>query len=247
MKIFIFLVLIITSHFAYAKLPVVNYFIIADSATPIQIAADKKYSGIITDLLQDILSKKAIIKTHSYPFKRMTKYMRTNKFSSWVNYGNPKWHNSPQSRRISKEPIYIAKIKLLTLKAFEYKSLKDLYGKTVVLISGFSYPGLDDHVKNKLINAIYVADYMSAIKAVKRKRGVAFVGMSNRLLHNVRELGLSREQFKFHDFSKIIPDTAIHFSYSNDFPDGLFKYIDIELKRLKETGHVNKIIRYYTE
>lgn len=247
MRYFLVSLLIICPAIVSGEPYQVDYISISKSAEPFQIYKDDRYSGIITDVMEKILEHNTIIKYHNLPFVRMQQYMIRKKFKNWINYGSKHWVTSPQSWRLSGEPIFIAKNVLITLNDFSYNNQEDLYGKTVILIRGFIYPGLADLIKEGKVKDIRFENYEAGIRGVMGKRGTGFVGMKQRVLYTLKQMGLKKEAFTLQDISELIPQYGIHFSFSREFPDELLNSMNKELKKLKSNGFVDQVIKKYTE
>ncbi len=225
----------------------ITYFTIKDSATPLQISGNfKDGGGVITEILWEILKKREDISVDSqlFPFVRMDRAMRKDTYKNWINYGAKNWRG-PQSSRLSKTPIFKARNQFLSLKGEKVTKLSDLFGKRIVLIRGFDYPGLQKYIDKGKIQVAWVDNYLRAITAVKLGRGIGFVGMDLRLMYNLRKLGYNPNNFEFNDFSKVIPNYDIHFCFSKKFPNELFQFIDKELMQMKKSGKVDKIWHRY--
>jgi len=225
----------------------VDYLTISDSAEPLQIKNDTGYSGIITDIVEKILKDHATIAYHEYPFLRLKHYILQQKFTNWIIYGSELWTNSPQSWRISPSHVFIAENTLITKKGFNFESEKSLYGKSVILIRGFVYPGLIDLIESGKVNSYRFGDYQAGIKGIIVNRGIGFVGMKTRILYTLKQLELNPDDFELHDISSIIPNYGIHLSFSREFPDSLFEYANKRLEELKKSGFVEETIKKYTE
>jgi len=224
----------------------INYLAIKDSAAPFQINSDSNRKGIIHDVLLKSIDKSIKLNEKVYPFLRMVKVMQNNKSGQWINYGTPTWEG-PQSENLSKEFIMNVTHKFLTKKSFKYKSIKDLFGKRIILITGFGYPGLSKYILEGQISVLRVNNHKAAIKAIQRNRGVAFPEMYSRLRYHMKNLNIKSDNLAIHDASNIIKDYSIYFAYSKNFSKELFKSIDKKVKKLRQTGEIKKIIQSYTE
>lgn len=224
----------------------INHLVIKDSAEPLQIYEMSSASGIIVDFLTEALPGNCSFNSQVYPFKRMIKLMTDKSIKHWINYGAKEW-GTIQVNRASKTPLLFANNNLITNAPNKLNSLKQLFGKTVILITGFNYPGLEKYLKSGKIKPFYVKNYNSAVKALVKKRGVGFVGMDFRIKYTIKRLFLNKDHFILNNFSHVIPGSNIHLTYSKDFPSETKMFLDQKILEYKESGKLKKIIARYTE
>ncbi|MEW6994933.1 substrate-binding periplasmic protein [Colwelliaceae bacterium MEBiC 14330] len=227
----------------------INYMVIQDQAQPFQNHQNKKqHTGIITDMIKKIFAGPEYkIKTHTLPFNRMISMLEKGDIKNWITFGSPNWPGI-QSANLSKLPVFNVQHSLLTSteQDFTIHSARDLFGKTVVLLHGFDYPGLEEHITNKDIKAIKVKNYKSAFKIVNRLKDKAgFVEMTIRIKYNLNMLGLEEKDYNLHDFSKVISDYKLHLAMSPTFDETAQHHLDAELAKIQQTGSLAKIIKSY--
>ena len=221
----------------------VNYFSIYQSAAPFQVTGQSKNKGIITDVLESILPSEIELSYITYPFKRYQKALKGSK-THWITYGAPPWEG-PQNWNLSRNSIMEVKHVFLSKKDFKFKRIEDLFGKRVVLLTGFSYPGLEKYIKLKKIFPIRVNGQLAAIAAIKKNRGVIFPEMKSRLMYHFKTNGLNLSEYKMIPASKYIKDYSIHLAFSKNFPQKLKDQIDKSIKKLKDNGKLRFLIRKY--
>jgi polar amino acid transport system substrate-binding protein len=251
MKIIITLILLNFSQNISAiklKQNELNYFVINKTAEPFQIEEKGNPSkGIITEILNAILNesgKKNDYKTIELPFLRMLKEMEDNNKKKWINYGSKTW-TGIQSQRLSKEPLFKVKHKLLTLKKTKFKTIEDLFGKRVVLITGFSYPGIMKYIKAKKIDLLVVNSHKGALHALLIGRAHAFPEIGVRALYHIKKEGMETSKFKLHDFGKYVKSYNFHLSYSLGMKEYEIRKFDQSIKRLRKKKVIRKIISKY--
>jgi hypothetical protein len=252
MKILFFLILFIGSSSVLSN-PTrldskkINYVVIDDTAEPFQInRQNSSQKGLITEIFTTLLDEVYKDKTYnqvSAPFLRALKIMREGHEFKWVSYGSPKW-KKPQSAYLSKEPLFKINHQLITRKGFKYKSIKDLFGKRVVLINGFAYPGLTKYIKNKKIDVLIVNSHASALKALHIKRADAFPEIKIRAKYHMIQNKLNIKDFKFHHFSNYIKDYYFHMSFSKAMSPEIPKF-DKALVKIRNEKKIRKIISKY--
>lgn len=224
----------------------VNYFISDKSTAPLQIpqSAGSSHPGIVTEVIELLKVPELDIQYRVLPFKRMLFNMKIST-QPWLSYGSDAWP-SPQSISLSATPLLQVTHQLLTLSDTPYKGIEDLYGKTIILIMGFDYPGLEPYIADKKINATYVADHRAAIKSILSKRGVAFPEMSSRLQYHLGRLRVPQGEIALHDISDVIPDYDINLCFSRNFPSQARHTIEEQLEQLQHTGALQRTEAKYT-
>lgn len=220
-----------------------HYYVIEKVAEPFQIIKGTQQTGVVSDVLDKIIGLEKL-NIETYPFARMTKEMISKNTKRWINYGAVKW-GPPQGTNLSEESVIDVQHVLLTAKNFEYSTIEDLYKKRIVLIRGFSYPGLEKYIKLKKFKVLYVDSYNAVFRALSIGRAVAFPGMELRILYHLKKSGIPLEKFNLFNISNLIEDYPIHIAYDEKFPKEIKSIIDAKLKRLKESGGVQKIIEKY--
>ena len=227
----------------------INYMVIQDQAQPFQNHQNKKqHSGIITDIIKKIFAGPEYkLKIHTLPFNRMISMLEKGDIKNWITFGSPNWPGV-QSANLSKLAVFNVQHSLLTStqQDFAIGSARDLFGKTVVLLHGFDYPGLEEHIANKDIKAIKVKSYKSAFKVVNRlKEKAGFVEMDIRIKYNLKMLALAEQDYNWHNFSKVITDYNLHLAMSPSFDKALQQHVEVQLAELKESGVLAEIINSY--
>ncbi len=228
---------------------VINYMVIQDQAQPFQNHQNKKdHSGIITDVIRKIFtSPQYQIKIHTLPFNRMISLLKKGDLKNWITFGSPNWPGI-QSENLSQLPVFKVRHSLLTSNKqnFDVNSAEDIFGKTMVLLHGFDYPGLEEHIANKDIKAIKVKSYKSAFKVVNRlKEKAGFVEMDIRIKYNLKMLALAEQDYHWHNFSKVITDYNLHLAMSPSFDKTVQQHVEVQLAELKASGILAEIINSY--
>ncbi|WP_083699848.1 ABC transporter substrate-binding protein [Shewanella sp. UCD-KL12] len=247
----VIMVLLIFSYSLCVQSQSLTYLAISTQAEPFQII-DQAHKGIVTDILEQAITDLDISVTEqAYPFMRYIRMMQSDKTPLWISYGSPAWQGDSevniQSRHLSKENLFNVS-HVLVVKAqrpINLYSIEALFGKTVITLNGFNYPGLDEYFASGEITKVEVKSHESALKAVENSRGVAFIAMKTRALYTINKAKLDRNDFTFLDFSSIIPPYPIHFSYSELVAEETKQQIDQAISALKYSGEINKIIDFY--
>jgi polar amino acid transport system substrate-binding protein len=162
----------------------------------------------------------------------------------WITYGSAAWPGQ-QSLSLSKTSIMTVKHSFLTLKSNQYNQISDLFGKSLVLIHGFDYPGLTAYIEQDKFDIIYVKDHESAIKIIAMGRAVAFPEMNSRLNYHLNNMTLPRDNFSLHYIGDIIADYDINLCFSLNFPELLKENIEKILVAMKNDGRLENIVNTY--
>jgi len=247
LKIALFLLFFITT--SSKATTEINYMVIQDQAQPFQNHENKKHhTGIITDIVKKIFSGAEYeLKIHTLPFNRMISMLEKGDIENWVTFGSPNWPGV-QSANLSKLPVFNVQHSLLTSiqQDIDINSATDLFGKTVILLHGFDYPGLEEYIADKRIKAIKVKSYKSAFKVVNRLKGKAgFVEMDVRIKYNLKIEDLPTKDYKLHNFSNVIDDYDLHLAMSPKFNKALQQHLESELDKLHQSGSLAEIIKAY--
>ena len=238
--IFIFSLQVFAQTFSKSK---INYIVIDSTAKPFQI---DEHSGLITDIFDEISKRiygRGNTHTVSAPFLRALKTMRENDSYKWVSYGAKEWNNI-QSKNLSKEALFKVNHKILTKKGFKYKSISDLFGKRLVLIKGFAYPGIAKYIKSKKIEVLIVNSHNSAIRAIEIGRADAFPEIKIRAMYHMNKGKFDKKKFQFHDFKKYIKNYFFYLSFSSGMKNEIPKF-DREIRKLRKENYIKKIISKY--
>jgi|GEM_PF-683336 len=235
-----------------------TYLVISNQAEPFQIIThianhtEPVHQGIISDIVYASLKdSKIAITTLAYPFKRYILMMDPQKTPRWISYGSPAWQTihgeEAHNKRLSKNTLFDVTHVLVTKKdsAFTINRVDDLFGKTIITLKGFTYPGLDEHINNGLIYKVEVNSHESALKAVETGRGIGFVTMKTRALYTIKDTELNRTDFTLVDFAKVIAPYPIHLSFSDAVPAQLIEQVDLQVLKLKQSHRIDVIIHSY--
>lgn len=240
--VFSFLILLIT-YTAHANDTVVNYYISDKSSVPLQLIDNGKQAGIVTDVINQLNVDGTDIQQTVLPFKRMIMNMASDD-NIWISYGSAAWPG-PQSTSLSQTPIISVQHVLLMTPSTHYQTIEDLFGKTIVIIRGFDYPGLDAYFRNGIIKSHEVKTHKQAIESVLRGRADAFPEMKFRLNYHLNKHKIATKDYKLKLISNVIPDYDINLCFSKNFPTRIRNKIEQRLYEMKYQGELEKIITNY--
>ncbi len=226
----------------------IHYMVIEKQARPLQIEDyNQNHRGIITDIVKKVLANNHKLKIHTKPFNAMVQELEGGRYQNWLWYGTPAWKGI-QSANLSKIPLLTVSHQLVTAKEhqLDFNQLEDLYGKTAILLSGFDYPGLEEHLGPNKIKALWVKNYKLAFKMLNRLKKIAFfVEMDLRINYNLKKLNLSTASFNRQSFAQVIPDFTLFLAYSPNIDPSLYTEIESGVEQLKKSGTLAQIINQY--
>ncbi|MDE1461567.1 substrate-binding periplasmic protein [Spartinivicinus poritis] len=252
MKIKLLFFFVVLHYVSHAWAGEVNYVVIKSQAQPFQIENDgKQHSGIVTDIVKEVFKNSEYqLTTRTFPFKRMISIMEEKKYKNWVTFGSPAWPGI-QNENLSAVPIYSVKnIMLIKKPGFNYTSTSDLFGKTVILMDGFDYPGLEELIKQGKVKEIRVKDHSSAFKILDRPvmtKFTGFIELKVRVLYNLRKTMRNTDDYQMVDVSSIANNYDIHLAYSNQIDKNIQLFINDRLKTIKNNGRLSDIVSKYNK
>ena len=231
-----------------------HYLIIAKQAEPFQINhnADDTYSGVITDIITTLEQKKALeVSPQVMPFKRYLYEIKQQTYLNWISYGSPTWRsadgNWTQNKRLSNQSLFSAEHIMATLKDNDQITgfNNGLLGKTVILLKGFQYSGLEPLIEQYQMKVLKVNSHRSALLALKNSRGDLFIEIKSRVLYSVKQHQIDPSLFKFSNISDTIAPVDIHFSYGDGVANELIEWIDLQILMMKANGEITNILNRY--
>ncbi|WP_028772962.1 substrate-binding periplasmic protein [Shewanella waksmanii] len=235
-----------------------TYLVIAQQAEPFQIVHSQtdaiEYSGIITDIVNHLAKHylKQQLRTEHAPFLRYIRSMNEKQMQPWISYGSPVWaqHQAVaiQNTHLVATPLFTVHHQLLTRSAdpFHYQRIDDLFGETVILLKGYSYPGLQQYIDSGQIKAFAVNSHQSALNALLNNRGKGFVSMGIRSHYTIERYGFNKRLFAFNDFSDTIKPNNIHISHNEKMPQRLINQLNHGIINMHQEHKIAEIISRYT-
>lgn len=227
----------------------VAYMVIEKQARPLQIEEySHNHSGIITDVVNELFAgSKHRLTVNTLPFKTMIEDLQAGRYMNWLTFGSPSW-SGVQAENLSTQPLLTVTHSLTTTASNPviFKDIRDLYGKTAILLEGFDYPGLEEHIKPGGIRVVRVKNYPLAFKMLDRLGSRGFlVEMELRVLYNLRQEGLNIKDYKLQDFSSVIAPYDIHLAMPSHMPEEVQAHINKGLVTMRESGRLQEIINKY--
>ena len=249
-----FFMLVSGSYPTRAQTPV-SYFVLAQTVEPLMIVrnGDPMAGGLFTDILKKVFeNSEYVIEPTVMPWQRMKEEFRRS--NNWVTYGFQEGFESDIPFELASVPIFPFNHVAATLadNSLVVRKPEDLFGRTVILVENFHYPGLDKYLTNPTdgagtgqIQSVRAFDIKGTLQMLKHRRGDAVFDWGLRLIHNLPEANMQRDEIRFQDASGIIPTRDMYFAYSPNWSESFKQFVHKRLKLLKADGTLDAILRKY--
>ena len=241
--------------FAVSAESPLTYLILADTVEPLMIVteADPMAGGIVTDTLREVLADSPYeINPLVIPWQRIAIEMRAR--DDWIMYGTQSQCKPDSGCAHSTGAIVQFEHVIVTLSdmPLEVQAHKDLFGKRLLLVENFHYPGLDPYLTTPVdgegsgdIRDIRAFAPENALNMLRHRRGDAYIDWRLRVLYNLPDAGLARHDVRLTDASRLVPTQNVHFLFSDKLPAGLRHLIDARLSNLRQDGALDRIVNRY--
>ena len=245
---------VLGSYPSRAQTPV-SYFVLAQTVEPLMIVrdGDPMAGGLFTDILKKVFeNSEYVIEPTVMPWQRMKEEFRRS--NNWVTYGFQEGFESGIPFELASIPIFPFNHVTATLADNNMTVMKpeDLFGRTVILVENFHYPGLDKYLTNPTdgsgsgqIQSVRAFDIKGTLQMLKHRRGDAVFDWGLRLIHNLPQANMQRDEVRFQDASAIIPTKEMYFAYSPNWSESFKKFVHDRLELLKANGTLKVILRKY--
>lgn len=229
----------------------ISYMVI-EQVEPFQVVSrdNPLAGGLVTDIVQQVfLGSLHQLRPVVAPAPRLYAMRLGGQLPNWLSYGAKPWLQP--GWQLSQHPIFSWRHVLAVPKSsrFRYRNIEDLFGKPLILMHGYDYPGLDGHLRSKSrlgrISDQRALTQQGAIRMLLAGRGVGYVDTELRLVYNLRQQGLSPADFRFYDLSAVIPQIDMHLMYDHSLPEEVKVLIDRRLSELQQSGQLAAIVQHY--
>lgn len=237
----------------------VTYMVLQGTARPLQIEEpnDPLKGGLITEVIVEMF-KDAPYKLEILhaPWNRLDRELQAG-LSNWIVYGSHVYEDGkrleagslPKSKTLE-EAITSIRSTLVSPKSsgFVFNELEDLFGKPLILIFTFDYPGLDEYLQSKVGGPILdqrAQNPEQALQMLVRGRGVGFVEEEIRVRYNMKDFGYDAEDFNFYDFSSVWGSFDLTFQFDENMPEEVVDFMNQRLREMKESGVLDAIVNQY--
>ncbi|MFC3531017.1 substrate-binding periplasmic protein [Vogesella facilis] len=227
-------------------------YMVIEQVEPFQIVTrdDPLHGGLVTEIVRQVFQGSPFqLRPVVAPALRLDAMRSGGQTPNWLSYGARPWLHA--GWQLSQQPLFSWRHVLAVPKSspFRYRRLSDLFGKPLILMYGYDYPGLDKYLRSKSgvgrISDQRALSQDSAIRMLRAGRGVGYIDTELRLLYNLRQQGLSPADFRFYDFSRVIPRIDIHLMYDQRLPEDAKALIDSRLADMRQSGELAAIMQHY--
>lgn len=234
----------------------VTFFILDGTVEPLSITrpGNPMAGGIITELVELIFADSEYeIVPKVMPWKRLAVALRED--TDWIIYGFPGGFGPDIPYEFATTPVLSFNHVAITLRSndFNIRRAEDVFDRTAILVENFHYPGLDPHLKTHLdgrgsgkISSIRAFKPQGALRMLRHRRGDVVFGYQARMLYQLHSAGLTLEDVRFQDASKIIPTNSMYISYSPNMPEAAKQFINARLTLFSNDGRLAKIVAKYS-
>jgi polar amino acid transport system substrate-binding protein len=241
-------------HAAHAASSV-KYFILTGTMEPLMIMepGNPMAGGLFTEIVKEIFENSAYtVEPIVMPWQRMTEELKRRE--DWIMHGVPAFFEPDIPYRLSEVPVFPFNHIAISLRDSQIKinEVDDLFGRTVILVENYHYPGLDDYLDHPLvgkgsgqIRSVRAFKPAGTFKMLKHHRGDVVIGFQPRLLYHLESSGLRPSDVEFHDASNIIPTQQMYVAYSPGLPSEFSNFLNARLTEMRVNGTLSRIKELY--
>ena len=215
---------------------------------------DPMAGGLFTEILIKVFEdSEYVIEPTVMPWQRMKKEFQ--RLNNWVSYGFRDGFEAGISFELDSVPIFPFNHVAATLADNDLviEKPEDLFGRTVILVENFHYPGLDAYLSNPAagsgtgqIQSVRAFDPTGTIQMLKHRRGEVVFDWQPRLVYNLPATNLKKDEIKFQDASGIIPLKLMYFAYSPQWSSSFKKFVHTRLQTLRADGTLDALLQKYS-
>lgn len=234
----------------------VSYLILAQTVEPLMIVRDGNplAGGLFTDIVKKVFEDSDyVIDPVVMPWQRMKGALRHR--HNWISYGFRDGFESDIPFELSRVPIFPFNHVAATLRDNNITIAKpaDVFGRVVILVENFHYPGLDTYLANPAagsgsgeITSVRAFSPGGTLRMLKHRRGDVVFDWQARLVYNLAAAELELDEVRFQDASRIIPTKDMYFAYSPHWSMAFKQFIDVRLQTLRDDGTLDALLQKYS-
>lgn len=233
----------------------IKYFILTGTMEPLMIMepGDPMAGGMFTEIVKEVFEDSDYtLEPVVMPWQRMTDELKRR--DDWIMHGVPAFFEPDIPYRLSEVPVFPFNHIAISLRNSDIRinDVDDLFGRTVILVENYHYPGLDPYLDHPLvgsgsgqIRSVRAFKPEGTLKMLKHHRGDIVIGFQPRLLHHLEASGLQFGDVEFHDASNIVPTQQMHVAYSPGLPPEFSEFLNARLAELQTDGTLARIREEY--
>lgn len=217
-----------------------------DSAPLLELGPDRKPTGgLIKDLVELIAGKMSVPVDYKVLSRKRIDPALERGDVDLVCFTSPAWTQLGDRLQWTGESMVQTELFLMHRNwAFKIESLDDLKGKTLGLILGFYYPGIEPQLARGDIRASRQTDHMQNFRLLERQRIDAVVSTDLQIAHYLRQNPRMRETLMVSDFVLSRTPTQCAVPRASKFdPDSVRRAV----KSLQEQGAFERLLKTYRE
>lgn len=234
----------------------VTYLILAQTVEPLMIArdGDPMAGGMFTEIVKKVFEgSDYVVEPVVLPWQRMKNEFLQRR--NWITYGFLEGFEPGIPFELSSVSVFPFNHVAATLRDNDMTIAKpeDVFGRTVILVENFHYPGLDPYLKNPTegdgsgdILSVRAFSPEGTLRMLKHRRGEIVFDWQPRLVYNLHAAGLELDEIRFQDASGIIPTKVMYFAYSPHWPKSFKQFVDARLQTLRDDGTLDAILKRYS-
>lgn len=234
----------------------VTYMVMGDTMEPLMITrpGEPLAGGMFTEIVKLVFEESDVeIQPMVLPWQRIVVELRER--NDWLMHGIPAFFEPAISYELSDKPVFPFNHVAISLRDgnLSINGPEDLFGRSVILVENYHYPGLDPFLDKPLVGkgsgkilALRAFDPQGALRMLRHKRGDVVIGYQARMLHHLGNADLELDDVRFQDASNIVPTQNMHIAFSPRMPDYIRRLINERLVTITEDGRLASILeRYY--
>lgn len=214
---------------------------------------DPMAGGMFTEIVKEVFDDSVYtVEPMVMPWQRMKTELKQRQ--DWIMHGVPAFFEPDISYRLSATSAFPFNHIAISLRdpVMKINTVQDLFGRTVILVENYHYPGLDAYLDHPLvgegsgdISSVRAFKPGGTLKMLSHRRGDAVIGFQPRLLYHLKAAGLAATDVRFHDVSAIIPTQQMHVAYSPGLPREFSDFLNARLSEMQANGTLAQIREKY--
>ncbi len=229
----------------------IHYLVNGKASEPYQIPGKGLGQGIVTDIVREIFHGSSYnLQAVVQPPKRMRSDLISGRFTNWIGYGSSSWTVAEIQKKaiFSRTPLFPYYYSLVSVKSKQLPqvtNLSKLYGHSLITIFGYSYPKLDDYKQEFGFSSMPAKSHKNAIKMLLNGRGDYYMAHKPRAAWAIKQLGLDKGLFSFHNIPDYGVDSTIRLIMDARMDPSTIEFIEQRLQDLNSSGKLTEIVEAY--
>jgi polar amino acid transport system substrate-binding protein len=229
----------------------IHYLINGKASEPYQIPGKGLGQGIVTDIVREIFNDSSYnVQAIVQPPKRMRSDLVSGRFINWIGYGSNSWTVAEVKKKaiFSRTPLFPYYYSLVSVKNKQLPqvtNLSKLRGHSLITIFGYSYPKLAGYKQEFGFSSMPAKSHKNAIRMLLNGRGDYYMAHRPRAAWAIKQLGLNKSLFSFHDIPDYGAESSIRLIMDARMDPSTVEFIEQRLEKLNRSGKLAEIIEAY--